>query len=370
MNVTRRSFVGAAGVAAALGLAACGSSNASSSSSAGSAAGSAAAGSSAASTEVEAVNGFDPNDAKTVYVSPSWVKSVIDGNEDASKSYVLMEVGWGEVEDDTAYTEAHIPGAVHMNTDYIEEPEKWNYRTPEEFTELFKNYGMTQDTTVIVYGAKGTDSADDRMAWAALWAGVKNVKALDGGLEAWTAAGYDTETTVNDPKPTEEDFGVTIPAHPEYVLSIDEVKDKLANDQDFRLCSVRSYKEYCGETSGYSYIDRAGEPKGAVWAHDTDDGSYFIDGATVTTDKINEYLKDYDASTDNSLAFYCGTGWRATIPCLICYQEGVKEFALYDGGWFEWQMDGANEVQLGDPTKGDVQYVTVADLSTDKAVKS
>ena len=33
-------------------------------------------------------------------------------------------------------------------------------------------------------------------------------------------------------------------------------------------------------------------------------------------------------------------------------------------------MDGANEVQLGDPTKGDVQYVTVADLSTDKAVKS
>ncbi|MCI9198684.1 MAG: sulfurtransferase, partial [Lachnospiraceae bacterium] len=41
--------------------------------------------------------------------------------------------------------------------------------------------------------------------------------------------------------------------------------------------------------SGYGYIDRAGEPQGAIWGHDTDDGSYNNeDGTTVgelSTDK-------------------------------------------------------------------------------------
>lgn len=323
------------------------------------------------SAKADAATKFDPNDPKTVFVSPEWVKSVIDGDQDASDNYVLLEVAWGEEADDTAYGEGHLPGAVHLNTDYVEEDQFWNYRTPEEFTDLFKDYGITKDTTLILYVSSVTNSADDRVAVAALWAGVENVKVLDGGYEAWTKAGYDVETASNAPTPTDEDFGVEIPARPEYILTIDQVKDKLANDKDFKLVSIRSYAEFCGETSGYSYIDRAGEPEGAIWGHDTDDGSYATDeGATVGVDVLNEYLADSDASTDDELCFYCGTGWRAAIPFLICYQAGVKDFALYDGGWFQWQMDDDNPVQVGDPATGDVTYMTVGTLSTDKAVKN
>jgi hypothetical protein len=48
-----------------------------------------------------------------------------------------------------------------------------------------------------------------------------------------------------------KDFGTTVPAHPEYCLSIEDAQEKLKNDSNFRLVSVRSEAEFKGETSGY-----------------------------------------------------------------------------------------------------------------------
>lgn len=312
----------------------------------------------------------DPVDKTKVFVSPDWVQSVIDGNQEESEDYVILECAWGEEADDPAYGEGHIKGAYHMNTDSVESEEYWNVRTPKEIGELMAEYGITKDTTVICYGDTGVNSADDRVAVTLLWAGVENVKCLDGGLEAWTEAGYELEEGSNKPEATEEEFGTTIPAHPEYIVSIDDVKDKMANDDNFKLVSIRSEAEFLGETSGYGYIDRAGEPEGAIWGHDTDDGSYNNeDGTTVGMDVLNDYLKESGASTDNELSFYCGTGWRACIPFLICYENGKTDMTLYDGGWFQWQMNDDYPVQVGDPASDDCVHTTVRELSTDKAAK-
>ena len=43
--------------------------------------------------------------------------------------------------------------------------------------------------------------------------------------------------------------------------------------------------------------------------------------------------------------------------------------SVYDGGWFQWQMDPENPVQLGAPGSADYKEVKVKDLSTDKAKK-
>ncbi len=304
----------------------------------------------------------EPVDTKKVYVSPEWVQSVIDGNQEESSDYVILECSWGEEADSPSYSNGHIKGALHMNTDSIEEETLWNLRTPEEIEALLLSYGITKDTTVICYGNNVTDSADDRVAFTALWAGVENVKALDGGLEAWTNAGFELETTANTPVAVES-FGTTVPAHPEYVISMEDVLEKSQNDENFKLVSIRSQDEFLGKITGYSYIDKAGEPKGAIWGHDTDDGSYSDgNGKMADISVLEGYLNESGASFDNELAFYCGTGWRATIPFLLSYENGYENISVFDGGWYEWLTVDSNPVQLGDPASADVVYTTVGEL--------
>lgn len=314
-----------------------------------------------ASTEASTEGKVEAVEKTKVYVTPEWVNSVIQGEQPESENYVIIHTAWGEVDDSSDYAKSHIPGAVHMNTDYIEEEVYWNIRTGEEITQVMKDYGITKDTTVICYG-----SGSNRVAFVCLWAGVENVKLLDGNFEAWEKAGLETEKGIVEPTPTEEDFGVEIPAHPEYVYSIDEVQDKLENDDNFRLVSIRSWEEFIGETSGYGYIPQAGEPKGAIWGKDS--GDYEDEnGIAVESDTVAKYLAEFDATLDNDLAFYCGTGWRATTPFLILYEEGYTNIHLYDGGWHQWVMDESRPVQVGDPRTDDCQYMTVGEMSTDKA---
>lgn len=231
--------------------------------------------------------------------------------------------------------------------------------------------GITKDKTVILYGSDVSGTA--RVAYAYLWAGVENVKILDGSLDAWTKAGFKLETTANTATAA-TDFGVKVPAHPEYWTSIEDAAKRLNEDPNFRLVSIRSEKEFLGETSGYSYIDKAGEPKGAVWGKAGSDPYHMEDythedGTYITMDEMKELWKGLDFTLDNHLAFYCGTGWRATIPFLVMYENGYTNMSLYDGGWYQWQMNDDLPVQIGDPNTGNVVYTTVGELPNDKAAK-
>ncbi|WP_455537961.1 sulfurtransferase [Terrisporobacter sp.] len=306
-----------------------------------------------------------------VFVTPEWVQSVIDGNQKESDNYAILEASWGTYKDSPTYTKGHIPGALHVDTSSVECEPYWNLSKPEVVKQGMLDLGVTKDTTVILYSSD--PSAVSRVAYAYLWAGVKNVKILDGGLTSWENAGYKTDKTV-EKATAAKDFGTKVPAHPEYVLSIDDAKEKLANDKNFKLVSIRSKDEFLGKTSGYSYIDRAGEPKGAVWGHAGSDpynmeDYVHEDGTFITADEMVKLWEDCDFTKDNELSFYCGTGWRASVPWLIAYDAGWNGMTVYDGGWYEWQMDGSLPVQVGDPNSKDVVYTTVDKLSTDKAAK-
>lgn len=292
--------------------------------------------------------------AKTkVFVSADWVKSVIDGKQPESKDYKIIEAAWGPVNNDKDYKAAHIPGAVHMNTDDIEEPKYWNIRTGNEIKKVMANYGITKDTTVIVYGA---DSGATRVAFVCLWAGVENVKVINGGLNAWKKAGYTTNKDIEKATATTKDFGVALPAHPEYVLSMPkDVQAEMAKNDKFRLVSIRSLDEFEGKKSGYSYIKKAGEPKGALWGHDETDYRN-ADGYFIDFDKAVSMWKEQGITKDNEIAFYCGTGWRASIPFLMAYENGWKNVKMYDGGWFVWQMDAKNPVQAITPQEAAAKY--------------
>lgn len=310
-------------------------------------------------------------EVEKVFVSPEWVKSVIDGEQEESDNYVILEASWGTADDSPDYNTGHIPGAVHVDIASIEGEPYWNLKSPEEVEQAMLDLGVTKDKVVILYG--GDPSGTARVAYAYIWAGVDNVKIVDGSLDAWEKAGYELETTANNPTVATE-FGAEVPVNPEFWLSMENADKKLKDDSNFRLVSIRSYKEFIGETSGYSYIPKAGEPKGAVWGKGGSDPYHMEDylhedGTYITLDEMKELWEGLDFNLDNELSFYCGTGWRASIPFLIMYENGYKNMSMYDGGWYQWQLNDDLPVQVGDPNAGEVTYTTVGELSDDKAAK-
>lgn len=318
----------------------------------------------------------DPVEQRTVYVTPDWVKSVQDGNQEGYEDYVIAEVGYGDVKDCASYNEGHIPGSIYVDNCEVEdaagdEKGAYNLLAAEEVEKYLLGHGITKDTKVILYGADV--SGVGRQAYGYLWAGVEDVKIVNGGIEAWKAAGYDVETEVNEGKAA-EDFGTATPAHPEYWVSIEDAKDRLANDDNFKLVSIRSEDEWLGKTSGYNYMDKAGEPEGAVWGKGAEtafDVAMFTneDGTVKDLEGFKEVWKDCDFTLENDLAFYCGTGWRATVPFLVLYENGYDNIAVYDGGWYEWLMHDDYPVQVGDPASDDCEHTTVGELPTGKAAK-
>ncbi len=312
-------------------------------------------------------------DQRRVFVSPEWVNSVINGEQPESENFVICEVSYmGQSE---AYTTGHVPGAIQVAVVEVEDATgdqtgAYNLLSAAEIRDYLLARGITKDTTVILYG--DDLSGVSRQAYGYIYCGVENVKILNGGLAAWTEAGFETETTENVLEAA-ADFGCEVPAHPEYWVSMTDAADKLESDPNFKLVSIRADKEWLGETSGYSYMTKAGEPDGAVWGKGCDT-AFDVNGFCDESGKALELAdleagiwSDVNFTFDNQLAFYCGTGWRATVPFLIMYQEGYDNISVYDGGWYEWIMYGDNKVQVGDPADENCIHTTVSELSDDKA---
>ena len=314
-----------------------------------------------------------------VYVDANYVKTLIDGRQPESSNYVIAYVNYGGEADDD-YKKAHIPGAIVVGDVDVEdatgsEEGAYNLLKADEMEKIALSRGIDKDTVVVLYG--GDVNGVARVAYGYLWLGVENVKILNGGLDAWKKSGFATESDSEHKKNAKTSFGVKTPAHPEYWVSLDEAVDKLTNDSNFKLVSIRSYDEFIGNTSGYNYMDKAGEPLGAVWAKSARTAGDVADichsdGTVMELSEMKKVWQDAgnDFDVDNNfLAFYCGTGWRACPPFLAMYQDGHKNMAVYDGGWYEYLFHNDLPVQVGDPQKGEVETTTVGKLPTGKAAK-
>lgn len=289
------------------------------------------------------------------FVDAKWLKNQLKEDDKT----VVIEASYGEGKD---YKKAHIPGALHMDTMEIENEESnWNILSADTCKEVFLKRGVTKTTPVVIYSSDINAAA--RVAFVAYWLGVDQVKILDGGLKAWEKADYKVEK--GEEKATAaKDFGGTVPGRPESLISTsaDLVAAKEKNPE-LVLASVRSWKEFIGKTSGYSYIENAGEPEGAVYAKSSKTSADVAqlmnnDGTVKEPTKIFAAWEKWGITPDKEVAFYCGTGWRAATAFFITKQEGWKDVKLFDGGWFDWdkahQKDPSKyPVQIGDPRDKD-----------------
>ncbi|WP_026022334.1 rhodanese-like domain-containing protein [Clostridium senegalense] len=293
-------------------------------------------------------------------VPASWVKDLIDGKHPETydgKDYKVFEVSWGKEQDSPSYLkDGHIPGSVHINTDDIEKGPLWNRVSDEELEKFAVANGITKDTTTVLYG--DDSMAAFRVVTILKYMGVEDVRVLNGGTNKWVKSGYELEKTSNKPVPV-KNFGAKVPANKNYIVDLDMAKDIINDKKNSKLVDIRSWEEFIGETSGYDYIKTKGRPVGCVWGHAGTDAKSLqdyrnIDNTMRNKDEIINMWNEWGITPNQRLAFYCGTGWRAAEVLYYADVMGVKNIALYDGGWNEWSGNTGNEpnpIETGDPVK-------------------
>jgi molybdopterin synthase sulfurtransferase len=300
-------------------------------------------------------------------VHPRWLRDVLDGKAPEAPptgGLLLFHVNFGVPEE---YAESHLPGAAYLDTNWLEDPADWNRRSPAELEKALAGLGISHDATVVLYGRDTEGEANEkwpgrragqiaatRAALILRYAGVDDVRLLDGGFDRWVREGNPlvVEPHTYEPVPA---FGVPIPQRPELIVDLGEAKEILADRDGAALVSVRTWREHIGAVSGYNYIGPAGRIAGDVWGNCGSDAYHMqhyraVDNAMRPYPEIAANWASAGITSDKWVAFYCGTGWRASETWFYAWIQGWSRIAVYDGGWFEWSADPVNNpIEVGLP---------------------
>jgi molybdopterin synthase sulfurtransferase len=281
-------------------------------------------------------------------VTPAWIAGLTAGTASAalpSGAWRLFEAGCGDA---GAYACGHIPGAGYLDTAWFERGPLWNKIPDAELERLLLAHGIRHDVTVVLYGRNMLAAA--RVAHLLLYAGVADVRLLDGGFAAWRQAGLALEQGRPPPCAAADDFGAACPARPDYLADMRQVRGLLAR-KDGLLVSIRTWNEFIGQTSGYRYIDARGDIPGALWGRAGVEGDVnsmaafqHADGRMKPATDIARMWHGAGIHAGRPTVFYCGTGWRASLAFFYAWLMGWERIAVYDGGWCEWSRDAANPV--------------------------
>jgi molybdopterin synthase sulfurtransferase len=296
-------------------------------------------------------------------VHPAWLQALMAGEEPEAppaNGWVLCHAHFDHPED---YARGHIPGALSLDTNTLESTETWNRRSPHELRATLGELGIRHNTTVVVYGRFSHPTYEQpepgksagqlaamRAAVILMYAGVKDVRVLNGGIHAWEDAGLELSTEPAAPTPV-DDFGAEIPGRPEYFVDIPGARRLIAAD-DGELVSVQGWREYIGEFSGYHYIERKGRIAGAIFGNTSSDAYHMenlrnLDNTTREAGEVAGTWAEAGIVPEKHVAFYCGTGWRASEAFMNAWLMGWPRVSVYDGGWYEWSGDPENPVETG-----------------------
>lgn len=286
------------------------------------------------------MNPFSPGLAR-----PRQLLSPLALAEHIAPGWTVLEIGCGAA---PRFARAHIPGAAYLDTCALEAPPMYNKVADSALLALLLRLGIRSDSTVVLYGRNNLAAA--RAAHLMLYAGVADVRLLDGGFAAWRAAGLPCEEGEGHAPAPARDFGGPFPACPQYLCDTRRA-GRLRAREDAALASIRTWSEYNGATSGYSYIAARGDIPGARWGRAGADGDVnsiseyqLADGRMRPAAEIARMWGASGIGAGQEVAFYCGTGWRASLAFFYAWLMGWERISVYDGGWLEWSADPANPV--------------------------
>jgi len=261
-----------------------------------------------------------------VLVSTDWVD---EHKEDPNIVVVEVDV------DTKAYEEGHVPGAIG-----------WNWKTQlcdtlqrdiiskRELEELLGSSGITNDTTIILYG--------DNNNWFAAWAfwqlkiyGHEDVKIMNGGRKKWMAEGRELST--EKPQPEQKSYSAEDPDKTIRSL-LPDVQVSLSS-ADYALVDVRSNDEFTGKILAPPGLpetcQRGGHIPGAKnipWAMACNE-----DGTFKSAEELRKIYAEKGITPDKNVIAYCRIGERSSHSWFVLkYLLGFPTVTNYDGSWTEW----------------------------------
>lgn len=238
---------------------------------------------------------------------------------------------------DAMFAEQHIAGAVqaHLDRDLsakdpAEAVNGGRHPLPkrELFAQTLQGLGVNQDTQVVAYDRNGANYCG-RLWWMLKWAGHDAVAVLNGGLQAWVAAGGATESGRAAPR-APGNFQLGEPLR--RLVQTDDIVAALGRPTQ-TLIDARGGPRYRGETEPLDPV--AGHIPGALNRPFGDNlgADGFFKPAAQLKQEFDALLAGRDAA---SVVHHCGSGVSAVPNVLAMELAGYAPAGLYAGSWSEW----------------------------------
>ena len=240
-----------------------------------------------------------------------------------------------------AYDEAHIPGArfVHLDEDLSGPKTGLNGRHPLPHPRTFAlrmgALGVDDSKQVIAYDASGGCYAA-RLWWMLRWIGHTRVAVLDGGWQAWLAAGV--RVTADRPDVTATSFALK--PQPQLAVNAAFVAAHLSDPQ-VAVLDARSPDRFRGENETLDPV--GGHIPGAAnrfFRLNLDDSGCF-----KPSQALKEEFAPLVGERDlRGVIHQCGSGVTACHNLLAMEHAGLSGSKLFPGSWSEWVSDRSRPV--------------------------
>jgi thiosulfate/3-mercaptopyruvate sulfurtransferase len=239
------------------------------------------------------------------------------------------------------YETEHIPGAVHADlVRALSEPSSPHHFTApsvEQFTDAASALGIGPGVRVVVYD-RVTNLWATRLWWLLRRFGFDDVVVLDGGLEAWRAAGHATES--GSVAPMRRRF-IAAP-RPELLATKDDVAAVVAAGSACVLSASRA-DIYRGQ--GPSALPRVGHIPGSRNLPASD--LLGPDNRLLPVEELRQRFAAAGVLDESRIVVYCGGGIAATLDAWALYIVGRPDVAVYDGSLIEWSHDPSLPLVVG-----------------------
>lgn len=243
-----------------------------------------------------------------------------------------------------AYLQAHVPGAVfaQLDRDLAGPISATSGRHPlpavEQFVHKLRSWGVDTGSQVIAYDA-GNGAFAARAWWMLRWLGHDAVAVLDGGFQAWLAAGCPVSREI--PRPTRGNF--TARERAGCRLETGEVA-RLIGSSDWRIVDARATERFEGVVEPIDAV--AGHVPGAV--NHPFARNLAGDGRFLPAEELRRALQATLAGVaPDRTVVMCGSGVTACHDILAFEIAGLGGAKLYPGSWSEWIRDPDRPVATG-----------------------